>query len=39
LRRFALCAVVLALHLVSGIVWYLAHISGMPILEMQTSLW
>jgi len=37
--HFLLCASVLALHLVSGIVWYLAHSSGMPIFEMQTNLW
>jgi hypothetical protein len=38
-RRFAVCVLVLALHLVSGIVWYLVHTNGMPIFEMQSNLW
>lgn len=37
--RFLIAISVLALHLVSGIVWYLAHASGMPTSEMLTSLW
>jgi len=37
--RFMIGLAILALHLVSGIVWYLAHLSGMTTTDMQWYLW